>query len=124
MDREIQSVTVAKKDLTNDERMQFERQFDANRKSPAAALLLGLLFGPVGADRFYLGDTGLGFGKLALFIGRWATANPIVEFFVLGVLCVWVAVDWFLIMNAARTKNIQLSNTIRSNLMQLRQKGR
>ena len=60
-------------------------------RDPIVALVLGLLFGALGVDRFYNGDVGLGLGKL----------------FTLGGLGIWAIVDLFLIMNAVRRKNLQ-----------------
>lgn len=64
-------------------------------RDPIVALVLGLLFGPLGVDRFYNGDVGLGLGKL----------------FTLGGLGIWAIVDLFLIMNAVRRKNLQKLHT-------------
>lgn len=58
-------------------------------KDPTTALIISLLGGALGIDRFYIGDTGLGVGKLLTC----------------GGLYVWTIVDWFLIMGAAREKN-------------------
>lgn len=62
-------------------------------KDPTLALVLSLLFflGVAGIDRFYIGDIGLGVGKLI-------TA---------GGCGVWALVDFFLIMGATREKNVQ-----------------
>lgn len=60
-------------------------------RDPVVALILGLFVGPLGVDRFYNGDVGLGLGKL----------------FTLGGLGIWAIVDLFLIMNAVRRKNLQ-----------------
>jgi len=60
-------------------------------KDPVTALILSLLLGSLGVDRFYIGDTGLGVGKLL-------TA---------GGCGVWAIIDWFLIMGATREKNFQ-----------------
>ena len=60
-------------------------------RDPIVALVLGLFLGPLGVDRFYNGDVGLGLGKL----------------FTLGGLGIWAIVDLFLIMNAVRRKNLQ-----------------
>lgn len=58
-------------------------------KDPTTALIISLLAGALGIDRFYIGDTGLGVGKLLTC----------------GGLYIWAIVDLFLIMSAAREKN-------------------
>ena len=60
-------------------------------KSAGTALALSILFGWLGIDRFYIGDTGMGLGKL----------------FTLGGCVIWAFVDWFLISRAARRKNYE-----------------
>lgn len=61
-------------------------------KSPMTALLLSIFCGTLGVDRFYLGDTGLGIGKLL-------TA---------GGCGIWAIIDWFKIQDATREKNFEL----------------
>lgn len=61
-------------------------------KSPMTALLLSLFLGCYGVDRFYLGDTGMGIGKLVT----------------LGGCGIWAIIDWFLIMGATREKNYEM----------------
>lgn len=63
-------------------------------KSPVVALILSLLLGYLGIDRFYIGDIGLGVGKLLTCGGAG----------------IWEIVDWFLIMGATKNKNLQLLN--------------
>ncbi|MDE0653166.1 MAG: TM2 domain-containing protein [bacterium] len=70
---------------------QVRQAVSIDYRDPIVALVLGLLFGPLGVDRFYNGDVGLGLGKL----------------FTLGGLGIWAIVDLFLIMNAVRSKNLQ-----------------
>jgi TM2 domain-containing membrane protein YozV len=62
-----------------------------NLKDPTTALIISLLGGMLGIDRFYLGDTGLGIAKLLTC----------------GGLYIWGIVDWFLIMGRAREINFQ-----------------
>ena len=58
-------------------------------KDPIIALILSLLVGGIGIDRFYIGDTGLGIAKLITC----------------GGLGIWALIDLFLIMNSTREKN-------------------
>ena len=60
-------------------------------KDPTTALLISLFAGGLGVDRFYIGDVGLGVGKLL-------TA---------GGCGIWAIIDLFLIMDATREKNYQ-----------------
>ena len=65
-------------------------------KDPMISLVLSLLTGQLGVDRFFIGDTGLGIGKLITC----------------GGLGIWTISDWFLIMNATREKNFERLLTI------------
>lgn len=65
-------------------------------KDPTIALILSLLTGELGIDRFYIGDTGLGIGKLITC----------------GGFGIWTIIDWFLIMNSTREKNFMRLMTI------------
>lgn len=60
-------------------------------KDPTTSLIVSILAGSLGIDRFMIGDTGLGVGKLLTC----------------GGLGIWTIVDWFLIMGATREKNMQ-----------------
>ena len=57
-------------------------------KDPVTTLILSLLVGGLGIDRFYIGDTGLGIAKL-LRCG------------------IWTIVDYFLIMKRTKEKNFE-----------------
>jgi hypothetical protein len=59
-------------------------------EDPTPWVILSLLGGTLGIDRFYIGDTGLGVAKLITC----------------GGLGIWTIIDLFLIMGAARKKNI------------------
>ncbi len=59
-------------------------------KNPTIMLVVSLLGGSLGIDRFIIGDIGMGVGKLLT----------------LGGCGVWALVDWFLIMGATREKNM------------------
>jgi TM2 domain-containing membrane protein YozV len=60
-------------------------------KNPTTAIILSVLIGHFGIDRFYIGDTGLGIAKLLTC----------------GGLGIWTLVDWFLIMGLARERNYE-----------------
>ncbi|MBK8844474.1 MAG: TM2 domain-containing protein [Saprospiraceae bacterium] len=59
-------------------------------KDPTTMLIVSLLGGSLGIDRFMLGDTGLGVGKLLTC----------------GGFGIWAIIDWFLIQAATKEKNI------------------
>ena len=59
-------------------------------QDPTTILIVSLLAGGLGIDRFMIGDTGLGVGKLLTC----------------GGFGIWAIVDWFIIMGAAKDKNI------------------
>jgi len=60
-------------------------------KNPTTSLIVSLLAGVYGIDRFIIGDVGLGIGKLLTC----------------GGLGIWAIVDWFMIQSATREKNMK-----------------
>jgi TM2 domain-containing membrane protein YozV len=60
-------------------------------KDPTISLIISILAGHFGIDRFILGDTGLGIAKLLTC----------------GGLGIWTIIDWFLIMGVTREKNMK-----------------
>lgn len=60
-------------------------------KDPTTSLIVSLLGGGLGIDRFIIGDTGMGIGKLLTC----------------GGLGIWTIVDWFMIMGRTREKNME-----------------
>lgn len=65
-------------------------------KDPTTSLIVSLLGGALGIDRFIIGDIGLGVAKLLTC----------------GGLGIWTIVDWFLIMGATREKNMEKLNQV------------
>lgn len=63
----------------------------AQFKDPTTTLIVSILAGNLGIDRFMIGDTGLGIGKLLTC----------------GGLGIWAIVDWFMIQKATREKNME-----------------
>ncbi len=60
-------------------------------KDPTTSLIVSILAGSLGIDRFIIGDTGLGVGKLLTC----------------GGFGIWAIIDWFMIQGATREKNMQ-----------------
>jgi len=60
-------------------------------KDPTTSLIVSILAGGLGIDRFLIGDIGLGVGKLLTC----------------GGLGIWTIVDWFSIQKATREKNME-----------------
>lgn len=69
----------------------FQMMLTQDYKSPTTALILSVLLGYLGVDRFYIGDIGLGAVKLL-------TA---------GGFGIWTVLDWFFISNATRRNNYE-----------------
>ncbi len=65
-------------------------------KDPTVSLIVSLLGGSLGIDRFLIGDVGLGIGKLITC----------------GGFGIWAIIDWFMIMGATREKNMQVVNRV------------
>ena len=61
-------------------------------KDPLLSILLSIFIGSLGIDRFYIGDVGLGIGKLL-------TA---------GGCGIWWLIDIFLIVDATKQRNLEL----------------
>ncbi len=61
-------------------------------KDPTTSIIVSILGGSLGIDRFLIGDTGMGIGKLLTC----------------GGLGIWAIIDWFLIMGATREKNMEM----------------
>ena len=58
-------------------------------KNPTTALLLSIFLGAYGIDRFYIGNTGMGVGKLLTC----------------GGLGIWAIIDWFMISGSTKEQN-------------------
>ena len=68
----------------------------AQFKDPMISLILSILVGSLGVDRFYLGDIGLGVGMLMTCGGAY----------------IWCLIDIFLIQDATKKKNMELIGLI------------
>ena len=74
--------------LDENKLMQIE---GANLKDPTIMLVVSLVGGHFGVDRFVLGEVGLGIAKLLTC----------------GGLGIWTVVDWFLVLGRTREVNFQ-----------------
>ncbi|WP_116787735.1 TM2 domain-containing protein [Flavobacterium psychrotrophum] len=70
---------------------RWQQVYTTDLKDPGNIQLISLFAGNWGIDRFMIGDTGLGIGKLLTCGG----------FFI------WTIVDWFSIVDATRLKNME-----------------
>ena len=89
----------------------------ADVKNPTTALILSIFLGGFGVDRFYIGHTGLGIGKLlvTLLLPIVTLGISLLPIVTLGISLffswIWIVVDWFLIMNATKAANLEAINT-------------
>lgn len=65
-------------------------------KDPTMALILSIVAGGLGIDRFYIGDTGLGIAKLLTC----------------GGCGIWTIIDYFFIMKVTKEKNLEKFITV------------
>ena len=107
MNVELQEIADAKRGMSESEQAQFEAQYTRMRKDPTTALILSLVFGSLGVDRFYVGDTGLGIAKLLT----------------LGGLLIWTFVDLYLIGGAAHSKNVEAIREVKASVEASRPAG-
>jgi TM2 domain-containing membrane protein YozV len=79
-------------------------------KSPGQLLLISILFGFLGLDRFLIRDWGKGIAKFAVGGGLtiWFIINLYtgITGFISGLGCLFI-IDWFLIMKATKRKNMK-----------------
>lgn len=64
----------------------------AQFKDPTMALILSAIVGSLGVDRFYIGDVGLGVGKLLTCGGAY----------------IWWLIDIFMISDATKRNNLEI----------------
>jgi|YelNatPaOPRAMG01_1025707.scaffolds.fasta_scaffold287569_2 TM2 domain-containing membrane protein YozV len=84
--------------MTEQQKALFLSRYNAEKKDRALALILSILFGPFGVDRFYVGDMLAGALKLITF----------------GGFLIWYIIDFFLIMGRADDYNRRKANEIAS----------
>ena len=131
MNIETTQVALLKKDLLNEERLQFDVQFANKWKNPTTAFLLSLFLSGVGIDRLYIGDLATGglkffaiiVGMAISFMSTNATdsSGPSQPMNLIGgLICLLPAIDWFFIVKATRNRNIKIAQEIQTGLIQMR----
>lgn len=87
----IESMPMIKSKLEEVDEQRFFLISSQEYRNPVIVLIISLLFGTLGIDRFLIGQTGLGIAKLLTC----------------GGLGFWTIVDWFIIMGATRESNLE-----------------
>ncbi len=82
--------TIREKLLQTDDNKAFAIQTQ-QYLDPTIMLVVSIVAGHLGVDRFIIGDVGMGVGKLLTC----------------GGLGIWTIIDWFMIMGDTRVKNLQ-----------------
>ena len=90
------SLSMVREKLMNISDDKFNTIMCTRFKDTTISLVLSILTGSYGIDRFYLGQVGLGVAKLLT----------------LGGCGIWAIVDWFLIMGKTRDINLETLNSI------------
>ena len=87
----FESISIVRKKLEN---IEYETAaiYMSQLKDPTISLIISVVVGAYGVDRFYIGDVGLGVAKLLTCGGAG----------------VWWLVDLFLIMDATKKKNYDI----------------
>ena len=103
MNAEITQITRLKKNLSPEQQQQFDALYATQRKDPNTALVLSLLFGGFGVDRFYIG-----------------APKAVLKLCPLGGLGIWALIDLFKIRSIAREHNNEAMKQIHDNIIEMR----
>lgn len=76
-------------------------------KNPLIAVVLGIVFGIFGVDRFYQGNIKLGVLKLVIWLVGVLTILLFIGIFILWALYIYVLVDLFFVYKAVQNDNYQ-----------------
>lgn len=86
-----ESLMMIREKFENMDESKTSMLYTLSFKDPMTALILSIVADPLGIDRFYVGDTGLGVAKLLTC----------------GGCGIWTLVDYFLIMKRTKEKNFE-----------------
>ena len=100
-----ESLPLLQDKLKNANESQLERVAIVPLKNPIIGLILGILFGGLGIDRFYQGNIILGVAKLITLIIGFLTIWVFIGGFILFILAIWCIVDYFLVWKSIKKDN-------------------
>jgi len=87
----VECINMLREKLLACEDQSYAYMLMSQLKDPTISLVLSIVVGGWGIDRFYIGDVGMGIGKLLTG----------------GGCGIWWLIDLFLIMDATRKKNLE-----------------
>ena len=86
-----ESIPLLREKLSQSEDVTMAQLAFSQLKDPILSLVLSITLGYWGVDRFYIGDIGMGIGKVLTCGGAY----------------IWYIIDIFLIMDATKKKNLE-----------------
>jgi TM2 domain-containing membrane protein YozV len=119
---EEQFLYTKMKDMSTEERKLFLMQYSFLKKDRNIALILSILFGHLGADQYYIGETRTGLLKLLLTFLSLLFYFIFPIFVMIITLCVlgfFVIINWTTIQEETDTYNKNLGNNLRTFIMKL-----
>lgn len=96
----VAELSLLQQGMSDQQKLMFMSQYNSEKKDRTIALVLSLLVGYLGIDRFYVGDIGLGILKLLT----------------VGVCGIMSLIDLFLIMGKADDYNRQKAREIAASI--------
>jgi len=87
------SLLMLQKQLSNEERLMFQSQYDDEKKTVSVGVLLALLLGGTGAHQFYLGDQNKGILYLCMGIGGILLSFLVIPIFATIAVSVMAIID-------------------------------
>ena len=112
----ITELSLLQKDMNEQQKLMFITQYSSEKKDRSVALILSLLLGQFGIDRFYVGDIGLGILKLFTLGFAVIILMLTQSFIILGLIGIVWLLDLLFIMervdNYNRNKAVEIASAI------------